>query len=219
VTAEASQVAAVRDRNPVDERFWTTQYDPAPCEPGIEFEPVPKVRCDCHSSGRVNVRHRISTASAIPLSHRNNSCPEFYSTSSSSLVHGYAECRQTSQHADHGPTTARNETNFQLRQPRMPESRVRGVVGVRVFSAHACSLHAQYGEYRLVREGLMSAAIDNVQYCFRRVFESSTCCILSILARTLSPVPVPVLAAKFSVYFYSPTSGKHGLYIEDRGLI
>jgi hypothetical protein len=41
--------------------------------------------------------------------------------------------RQTAQHAATPQDAARNATTFQLCQPAMPKSRVRGVVGVRVF--------------------------------------------------------------------------------------
>jgi len=47
------------------------------------------------------------------------------------------KCRQTLQHADHARRAARNEANVQLCQPNLPESRVRGVVGVRVLAVRA----------------------------------------------------------------------------------
>lgn len=47
----------------------------------------------------------------------------------------YAECLGTAQHAATPEDAFRNGNKIQLRQPAMPERRVRGVVGVRVFSA------------------------------------------------------------------------------------
>jgi len=41
--------------------------------------------------------------------------------------------QRTLQHAGHAQRATRNEATVQLCQPPMPESRVRGVVGVRVF--------------------------------------------------------------------------------------
>jgi hypothetical protein len=43
-------------------------------------------------------------------------------------------CLGTPQHADHARTDPRNEATVKLCQPTLPESRVRGVVGGRVFA-------------------------------------------------------------------------------------
>ena len=47
-------------------------------------------------------------------------------------------CLQTLPPADHARRAARNEAAFQLCQPPSPESRVRGVVSVRMFCVRAC---------------------------------------------------------------------------------
>jgi len=51
-----------------------------------------------------------------------------------------AACPQTPQHADHAQSRARNGVTFQLRQPTVPESRVRGVVGGCLFGDQAESV-------------------------------------------------------------------------------
>jgi hypothetical protein len=57
-----------------------------------------------------------------------------------------AAWRRTLEHAGHARSRARNEDNIQLCQPTMPESRVRGVVGVRVLLSHAHQSETRHHE-------------------------------------------------------------------------